>query len=90
VPAFVHLMQELELTWDLMYTTYINKNVLNIFRQDHGYKEGTYRKDWDNMEDNEVLADIMRAIPNATPDELYAHLDANYSILLSMSQHSEP
>ncbi len=84
VPAFVHLMQDLDLSWDEMYTMYIGKNVLNVFRQDHGYQAGSYRKDWDGMEDNEVLADLMKSLPDASPEELYDHLEANYSVLLSL------
>jgi len=86
VPAFVHLMQELDLSWEQMYTSYISKNVLNVFRQDHGYQAGSYRKDWDGMEDNAVLADIMKALPDATPEVLYDHLEATYSVMLSMTK----
>lgn len=82
VPAYVHLMQELDLTWGGLYTTYVGKNVLNIFRQDHGYKAGSYRKDWDGMEDNEVLASIMGDLPDATPEQLYAMLDSEYDMVL--------
>jgi len=81
IPAFIHLMLELDLSWDQLYTIYVGKNVLNKFRQYHGYKEGTYRKDWDGMEDNEVLALLMRDWPTATPAELYNMLDAEYGML---------
>ncbi len=35
-----------------MYKLYQIKYCLNIFRQDHGYKEGTYSKIWNGAEDN--------------------------------------
>lgn len=39
------------------------KNLLNGFRQEHGYKQGTYRKNWgtekEPREDNLVLAEIV-------------------------------
>ena len=43
----------------ILYKFYIAKNVLNQFRQDNGYKEGTYKKIWGNQEDNEVMLDIL-------------------------------
>lgn len=42
---------------------YHGKNILNVFRQDNGYKQGTYRKNWGTAqapaEDNEELAEII-------------------------------
>lgn len=42
---------------------YHGKTILNHFRQEHGYKEGTYRKTWSfegrDVEDNVVLASII-------------------------------
>lgn len=54
-------LQLCEWTWDDLYTWYIAKNVLNKFRQDHGYKEGTYQKIWDRKgrEDNFYLEQIV-------------------------------
>lgn len=52
-----------------MFSQYVGKNVLNIFRQQNGYKEGTYEKTWaDGREDNEHLADIMARIPTEDAD----------------------
>ena len=48
-----------------LYRMYVGKNVLNFFRQDHGYKEGSYIKIWDGREDNEHLSDLLvRLDPN--------------------------
>lgn len=59
------------LTTEQVIETYTQKFVLNKFRQDHGYKDGSYCKEWkfehyigDDLlpyfqEDNEVLADIV-------------------------------
>ena len=52
---FANLMQLLEMDFDQLYRLYVGKNVLNFFRQDHGYKEGSYIKVWNNLEDNEHL-----------------------------------
>ena len=77
--AFVGLMRDFDLTWDELYTTYIAKNVLNMFRQDHGYRAGTYRKDWMGVEDNVSLDILMKAKPDATPEQLYAKLEEVYA-----------
>lgn len=77
--AFVGLMKDFELTWDQLYATYIAKNVLNMFRQDHGYRAGSYRKDWDGVEDNVALDQLMTLKPDATPEQLYAKLEQVYA-----------
>jgi len=42
-----------------LYKFYLAKNVLNQFRQDNGYKEGTYKKVWNGKEDNEIMVEIL-------------------------------
>jgi len=64
-----------------LYKVYIGKNVLNGFRQDNGYKEGTYKKLWGEVEDNVVLNQILEDTPSITPDELYVSLEAEYKKL---------
>jgi hypothetical protein len=69
------------MAFDELYEIYVGKNVLNMFRQDHGYKEGTYLKIWQGREDNEHLADIMRTLDSdlATfKDDVYAALVSIY------------
>ena len=62
----------------VLYKFYIAKNVLNQFRQDNGYKEGTYKKVWGTKEDNEVMIEIMaKNILGA--QELYKELDKAYN-----------
>ncbi len=56
------VMQHLDMPFDELFEIYVGKNVLNMFRQDNGYKEGTYQKVWDGREDNECLADIMKRL----------------------------
>lgn len=53
------IMKHLDMAFDELYEIYVGKNVLNMFRQDNGYKEGTYQKVWSGREDNEHLADII-------------------------------
>lgn len=61
VKTFAGLMQQTELSFDELFRHYVGKNVLNFFRQDHGYKTGEYIKIWDGKEDNEVLMDVLKA-----------------------------
>ncbi len=63
---------------DTLYQLYIGKNTLNSFRQDHGYKEGSYIKMWNGKEDNEVMQQILESNPQITPQELYNELEKNY------------
>lgn len=49
------------MTFDVFYNKYILKNVLNIFRLEHGYQDGTYSKTWLGREDNEYLSDYVKA-----------------------------
>ncbi len=60
-----------------LFEVYMGKNVLNKFRQDHGYKEGTYLKVWDGKEDNVVMSEILRNGASEW-DEIYAALAKAY------------
>ena len=80
-PAFLNLMQASELSFDQLYRMYVGKNVLNFFRQDHGYKDGSYVKVWDGREDNEHLSDILNRLDASDAgfaDAVYAGLQAIY------------
>lgn len=61
-----------------LYRLYVGKNILNQFRQDHGYKEGSYIKMWDGEEDNAVMKRLWEENPDMSPDELYVGLKAAY------------
>lgn len=77
-------MTSCEMSWNDAYTQYVSKNVLNIFRQQHGYKEGTYIKIWSGEEDNVVLARLLSQLDPAREDfadALHAELEQAYSRL---------
>lgn len=81
VRHFWDLMHAVELDFDELYRHYVAKNVLNLFRQDHGYKEGTYQKQWQGREDNEHLMELMKQLDSQSPDyadALYARLGDLY------------
>lgn len=77
-------MTACQMSWNDAYTQYVSKNVLNIFRQQHGYKEGTYIKIWNGEEDNVVLARLLSQHDAARADFsdiLHRELEAAYSRL---------
>ncbi len=81
ISHFAAVMQAAELGFDELFKTYVGKNVLNFFRQDHGYKEGSYIKLWNGREDNEHLADILAnldASSSGFSDEVYRQLEQAY------------
>ncbi|MDB4529169.1 dUTP diphosphatase [Pseudomonadales bacterium] len=62
VAIFWHLLDAVDLDIDSLFKSYVGKNVLNFFRQDNGYKDGSYRKEWQGREDNEHLSDILAGL----------------------------
>ena len=76
IAAFVTVMGALPMTFDELYRGYVAKNILNAFRQQNGYKDGTYRKRWhDGREDNEHLVEIVASL-DADADSFVADLGA--------------
>lgn len=61
-----------------LYRCYVVKNQLNIFRQNHGYKDGLYQKMWQGKEDNVVAFELMNSQQRLSPDELYEALELAY------------
>ena len=68
VPLFHCLMHAIDMDFDDLYARYVGKNVLNLFRQRHGYRDGSYRKQWNGREDNCHLEEIMARCDPAHPD----------------------
>jgi hypothetical protein len=81
VSAFAHLLTAAELDFDTLFRQYLGKNVLNFFRQDHGYQDGSYRKRWGDREDNEHLFELLPSIDTSAPGaetRLYRALEKRY------------
>jgi len=76
--TFFEVCAKLDLSFDRLYQLYIGKNILNIFRQDNGYKNGTYIKVWNGKEDNVVMQEILEENPSIGADELYKKLEERY------------
>lgn len=83
VPVFLQLLAATDADFNDLYRIYVGKNVLNRFRQDHGYKQGTYRKHWsDGREDNEHLSEVTRLLDADAEDfqqQMYKELGRRYS-----------
>jgi dimeric dUTPase (all-alpha-NTP-PPase superfamily) len=78
---FWDLMLASGLNFESLYSAYVGKNVLNFFRQDHGYKDGTYVKNWAGREDNEHLVELVEALDHSAEDfsdQVYSALQARY------------
>lgn len=69
VKLFCQLTNALGMDFEELYRIYVGKNVLNLFRQDHGYQDGSYKKLWQGREDNEHLVEVAASLNPA--DENY-------------------
>lgn len=75
VSTFTEAMSLVNFSWTDMYKWYIGKNMLNTFRQENGYKEGTYVKTWiDDREDNDHLTDILNSFETVDTETFYNDL----------------
>lgn len=84
IPLFAALLKDCGMDWKDLFCQYVGKNVLNFFRQDNGYKQGTYRKLWAGREDNEHLVEIMGSLNSEDANfqhQLYSNLKDRYSAL---------
>ena len=82
VPLFHTLMRACDLSADALYRHYVGKNVLNFFRQDHGYQDGTYIKEWQGREDNEHLSELLESLDATAagfPEAVYEALTSRYA-----------
>jgi dimeric dUTPase (all-alpha-NTP-PPase superfamily) len=81
--GFANIMQLIEMDFDQLYRMYVGKNVLNFFRQDHGYKDGSYIKVWQDREDNEHLAELLGNLDSDSEgfkDQVYQGLQSRYPV----------
>ncbi len=77
--SYLSIVSQSGLNLESLYQLYIGKNILNKFRQDHGYKDGSYKKIWDEKEDNVIMQEILSNNSNITPECLYDELSKIYA-----------
>jgi len=78
---FANVMHLIEMDFDQLYRLYVGKNVLNFFRQDNGYKEGSYVKIWQGREDNEHLSELLISLDSESAGfkaDVYQGLQSRY------------
>ena len=83
IPRFATLkiiFKKLDMSNEDVYIAYITKNCLNKFRQDNGYKDGSYIKNWNGREDNIVAFEIAneRGADEELFEQLYLDLETYY------------
>lgn len=79
--AFAGCMAQIGMDIDDLYRGYVGKNTLNFFRQDHGYKDGSYIKMWNGQEDNEHLVEVVKSLDinqENFAELVYKGLEARY------------
>ena len=81
IEEFFDLVVMCGLDLETLYRLYVGKNILNQFRQDNGYKEGTYIKVWNGTEDNVIMKKIWEEDGDINPDILYKQLTKYYFAL---------
>jgi dimeric dUTPase (all-alpha-NTP-PPase superfamily) len=81
IESFFEVAIQSSLNLETLYKLYIGKNILNQFRQDNGYKQGTYIKIWNNKEDNVIMQEILDSQDDISADELYKRLQEVYQSL---------
>jgi len=82
VGSVANLLHACDAEFDDLYRNYVAKNVLNLFRQKHGYKTGSYQKIWHGREDNEVLAELLHSLDADQadfPQAIDAALESHYA-----------
>ena len=76
--GFARLMAGINMDFETLYVGYVGKNVLNFFRHDYGYKDGSYVKQWNGVEDNENLVQIVSTLDtssSAFAKDLYTQME---------------
>ena len=79
IPVFRSIAEEVGMTSTGLYEMYLCKNALNHFRQEHGYKDGTYIKTWNGVEDNVVLASILEDMRTVSYEGILVELEKAYA-----------
>jgi len=81
IDLFFTIISHLDIDIENLYKRYVVKNQLNTFRQQNGYKDGSYIKNWGGVEDNVVAFEIIDLNPTITSFDLYKMLNLKYSTI---------
>ena len=83
--------------FNLLFNKYMTKNILNKFRQDNGYKDNFYIKDWDGREDNIVVFEFVNNLENKNmllksntfEDVIYGFMNSTYTYVKNIERKKE-
>ncbi len=76
---FFLLAQFAAIAFEDLYKIYVAKNRLNLFKQNNGYKEGTYSKIWGDKKDSEVMFEMLKDIQgDIDKNNFYEKLNLTY------------
>jgi dimeric dUTPase (all-alpha-NTP-PPase superfamily) len=86
LPCFINSCESVNLSFKELYSLYLGKNILNLFRQSHGYKNGTYIKMWNGKEDNVIMTNHLKSLLSSndlTSDNLLELLEVEYDKVIN-------
>lgn len=89
IKHFFEMCQIVEMNFNELHMRYMLKNMLNFFRQEHGYREGTYMKVIDGIEDNKRLVDIYKKNRDKTPEEIVDIYGSFYTDYISKTANQD-
>ena len=78
---FFKCLKVINMSFEELRLLYLGKAILNKFRWNNGYSDGTYVKTWDGLEDNEYLTSILTCHPEAKVEDVYGMLEKRYKKL---------
>lgn len=82
ISQFFKICQIAGLSFLVLQKMYIGKNCLNKFRQDNGYKDGSYKKIWNysnlSEEDNVAMMKVLESSHNISFENVYKKLEEIY------------
>lgn len=88
--AFAEVLGSLPMSLAELHSLYVGKNLLNSFRQAHGYRDGSYLKIWQGREDNEHLIEILADVDpldESFEAQLRVALEARYREAVAVNKN---
>jgi len=79
--AIAKAMNVFGMTREVLIKIYLGKATLNKFRQNNGYKSGTYIKMWNGQEDNVIMMKLIESlrVEDGFEDDLFELLEDEYA-----------
>lgn len=92
IALFASILKEVEIEWLVLYKTFVGKNVLELFRRNHGYKKGDYVKVWNALRDETHMEELQASIDcdgEFYLDDLYGGLEIRYPARASLIESAK-